>query len=139
MHGIGPIGFQFVGQSSAASALTGPPSTYSRPPGVKQQATGRAGLARLRKRKSRSDAHQEGTGERTFKALRVILKKHAGHMRVTTDTDNLYYVDAGYSEKWKKAERRIAGVAEADAGQVVLQLHDDLEGSDCGAGRTNQA
>jgi hypothetical protein len=37
-----------------------------------------------------------------FETLKAILKKHAGHLIVTKDTPKLYYVDAGYSETWKK-------------------------------------
>ena len=40
--------------------------------------------------------------EETFRALRAILKDHAGHMRVTADTAVLYSLDAGYSARWKK-------------------------------------
>ena len=40
--------------------------------------------------------------EKTFRTLRAILKKHAGHLRVTADTDKLYSLDVGYSARWKK-------------------------------------
>jgi hypothetical protein len=38
----------------------------------------------------------------TFEALRAILKRHAGHLTVKTDTAREYSLDAGYSRKWKK-------------------------------------
>jgi hypothetical protein len=37
-----------------------------------------------------------------FETLRAILKKHAGHLIVSKDTAKVYYIDAGYSETWKK-------------------------------------
>jgi hypothetical protein len=37
-----------------------------------------------------------------FEALRDILKKHTGKMKVKDDTASSYSVDAGYSETWKK-------------------------------------
>ena len=43
-----------------------------------------------------------GRVKEAFETLKAIMRKHAGHMIVTTDTPKLYYVDAGYSETWKK-------------------------------------
>lgn len=40
--------------------------------------------------------------EETFRTLRRILEKHAGHMRVTADTKTVYSIDAGYSARWRK-------------------------------------
>lgn len=40
--------------------------------------------------------------KQTFAALRAVMKKHAGKMTVVHDTDDVYYLDAGWSEAWKK-------------------------------------
>lgn len=37
-----------------------------------------------------------------FETLRAILKPYAKKMTVTQDTENAFYLDAPYSEKWKK-------------------------------------
>ena len=40
--------------------------------------------------------------QKTFARLKRILQKHAKHLTVVTDKSANYYLDAGYSEKWKK-------------------------------------
>lgn len=37
-----------------------------------------------------------------FESLRSILKPYAKKLTVKTDTGDTYYLDAAYSEKWKK-------------------------------------
>lgn len=37
-----------------------------------------------------------------FKELKAILKPYAGKMTVKQDTETAFYLDAPYSEKWKK-------------------------------------
>lgn len=37
-----------------------------------------------------------------FEQLKNILKPYAGDLTVKTDTDDTYYIDGPYSEKWKK-------------------------------------
>lgn len=37
-----------------------------------------------------------------FEKLKAILKPYAKKMTVTQDTENAFYLDAPYSEKWKK-------------------------------------
>jgi len=37
-----------------------------------------------------------------FESLKTILKPYAKELTVKTDKPDLYYLDAAYSEKWKK-------------------------------------
>lgn len=37
-----------------------------------------------------------------FESLKAILEPYAGKLTVKTDKADLYYLDAAYSEKWKK-------------------------------------
>lgn len=37
-----------------------------------------------------------------FERLKAILEPYAGKLTVKTDNADLYYLDAAYSEKWKK-------------------------------------
>jgi hypothetical protein len=37
-----------------------------------------------------------------FESLKSILKPYAKKLTVKTDTDDTFYLDAAYSEKWKK-------------------------------------
>lgn len=37
-----------------------------------------------------------------FESLRDILKPYAKKLTIKNDTNELYYLDAGYSEKWKR-------------------------------------
>jgi len=37
-----------------------------------------------------------------FESLKTILKPYAKKLTVKTDTDDTFYLDAAYSEKWKK-------------------------------------
>lgn len=37
-----------------------------------------------------------------FESVRAILKPYAKKLTVKNDTSGLYYLDAGYSEKWKR-------------------------------------
>jgi hypothetical protein len=38
----------------------------------------------------------------TFARLKKILQKHAKHLTVTADTPGAYYLDAAYSEKFRR-------------------------------------
>jgi hypothetical protein len=55
-----------------------------------------------------------------FEKLRGILKKYEKHLTVVTDKPGEYYVDAGYSEQWKK--NVCFGVAKVQKNYVSFHL-----------------